>query len=58
MIEHKHPDVKVGDKVRLPRSFWHPLGEIVTVVSRRSAELVRVRHADGQETVEADWGPA
>ncbi len=57
MIENKHPDVKVGDKVRLPRSFWHPLGEVVEILSRRSAEVVRVRHSDGQETVEAEWAP-
>jgi hypothetical protein len=56
-IQHKHPNVQLGDKVRLPRSFWHPMGEVVTVISRRSAELVRVLHDDGQEAIVGEWEP-
>lgn len=58
MIEPKHPDVKPDDSVRLPRTLRHPLGEVVTVVSRRSADSIRVRHDDGHEDSVAEWEPA
>jgi hypothetical protein len=57
MIEPKHPDVKPGDRIRLPRTLRHPVGEVVAVVSRRSVDTVRVRHEDGTEESVTDWEP-
>jgi len=56
-MDPRHPDVQPGDLVRLPRSWRHPLGELVTVIARRSHEQIRIRHDDGSEDVVHEWEP-
>lgn len=65
-LDPKHPDVGVGESVRLhPNALRHALTSVglahpveAVVIARRSHEIIRVQLPNGLEESVSEWEPA